>query len=249
MLKEKLKKTFKKNSLIAGTYDNFVFLKNIPLKDLLDIRHGTEKIALIRIVKPYSMLSYPRLSKIYDLSAYLEKNKIEGSFVECGAWNGGSAAIMAVIAKDNKKRRIWLLDSWKGLPPPGQYDIDYNGASGWEGMATGSKNAAEEVLFEKLKLGREKIRLAEGWFHETLPRHKNDFGKIALLHIDCDFYEPVKLCLETLYDRVASGGFIVIDDYGYWKGCKKAIDEFLEAKQIKANLIKIDQTGVYFQKP
>lgn len=56
------------------------FLRSIPLRDFLKIR----KIMLIRTVKPYTVLSYARLSAIYEITSLLERERIRGSFVECG---------------------------------------------------------------------------------------------------------------------------------------------------------------------
>lgn len=71
------------------------FLREIPLKDFLNL----PKIKLILAVKPYTMLDYRRLAKLYEIAVYLEKERIDGGFVECGVWNGGSAAIMARVTE------------------------------------------------------------------------------------------------------------------------------------------------------
>lgn len=172
-----------------------------------------------------------------------------GSFVECGVWNGGSAAIIAEVARNNPDRNIWLFDSWEGQPQPSKYDITYNGSPAYKGMDLGQKEKVEKLLFQKLKLSNSKIHLIKGWFWDTLPIYKKGIGKIALLHLDCDLYKSVKFCLEKLYESVIPGGVIIIDDYGHWKGAKKAVDEFIEKNKLRIKLVKIDYTGVYFQKP
>jgi O-methyltransferase len=91
-----------------------------------------------------------------------------------------------------------------------------------------------------------RVHLVKGWFADTLP--KREIVPIALLHLDCDLYESVKLCLEQLYDDVIKGGCIVIDDYGCWEGCQKAVNEFIERRNLKVELIKVDYEGVYFHK-
>jgi len=116
------------------------------------------------------------------------------------------------------------------------------------GMDLGSKEKVEELLFQKFKLDNTKIHLIKGWFNETLASYKVEVDKIALLHLDCDLYKSVKICLDEFYDNVVDGGFIVVDDYGHWGGCKKAVDEFIKKRNLKIELIKIDYTGVYFQK-
>jgi hypothetical protein len=112
---------------------------------------------------------------------------------------------------------------------------------------TPSEEKAKNLIFKKLKLDGDKVHLVKGWFKDTIPLHKDDIGNIALLHLDCDWYESVKFCLATLYDRVVKNGIVIIDDYGYWKGCKKAFDEFIIKRNLSIELHKVD-IAVYFQK-
>ena len=190
----------KRSQIIIKLYSWFRFFITIHIKDFLHIRKNMQKIKLIFVVKPYTMLSYPRLSMLYDLAFHLEERKINGSFVECGVWNGGSAGIVAAVAKHNKNRHVWLFDSWGGLPEPSERDISYNLESGRKGMALGFEERVIELIFKKLKLDSKRIHLVKGWFIDTLSIHKKDMGTIALLHLDCDWHESIKLCLEQLYD-------------------------------------------------
>lgn len=93
------------------------------------------------------------------------------------------------------------------------------------------------------------MHLIRGWFEQTLPEHKKRIGPIALLHLDCDWYVSVGFCLSELYDQVVSCGFVVIDDYGHWLGCRRAVDEFLRQRTDNIVLTKIDHEAVYFRKP
>ena len=90
------------------------------------------------------------------------------------------------------------------------------------------------------------LRIIKGWFQDTLPVNKPE--RIAVLRLDGDWYESTKVCLNELFDRVVNGGVIVIDDYGDWEGCKKAIDEFFEERKILPFLHHIDKGGRYFFK-
>ncbi|MFC1964478.1 TylF/MycF/NovP-related O-methyltransferase [Chloroflexota bacterium] len=89
----------KRSQVIVKIYSWFRFLITIRIRDFLHIRKNMPKIKLIFKVKPYTMLSYPRLAMLHDLAFHLEERKINGSFVECGAWNGGSGGIVAAVAK------------------------------------------------------------------------------------------------------------------------------------------------------
>jgi len=203
----------------------FHFVSSIPPKDFLNLR----KIKLLFSVRHYTLLAYPRLSALYDAGLYLEQKRIRGSFVECGVWKGGSAGVLASVCRD-KGRQVWLLDSWEGLPEPTEEDISCTGKQGRKGMDLGSQETAKELLFKKLKLDPPNVHLVRGWFKETIPAVNDAIGEIALLHLDCDWYESVKCCLEHLYDRVVDGGFVFVDDYGHWRGCKRAVDEFSDRR-------------------
>jgi hypothetical protein len=113
------------------------------------------------------------------------------------------------------------------------------------GKVAGNQIQVQEVL--KLVGARmERVRIVPGWFEETFPTVS--IGKIALLNIDADWYTSVKLCLETFYDLVVPGGFISVDDYGHWPGCRKAVDEFFEARNLPYPLRRVDYTAHWFQK-
>ncbi|MCJ7522626.1 MAG: TylF/MycF family methyltransferase, partial [Dehalococcoidia bacterium] len=107
--------------------------------------------------------------------------------------------------------------------------------------------AMVQAIFNQLDISESRFNIVKGWFRDTFPPVQT--GDIALLHIDADWYESVKLCLERFYDSVRPGGYIVIDDYGHWEGCRRATDEFLRERSIDVKLTRVDYTGRYFQKP
>jgi asparagine synthase (glutamine-hydrolysing) len=67
------------------------------------------------------------------------------------------------------------------------------------------------------------VHLVEGLFEDTVRPE----GPIAVAHIDGDWYESTKVCLERIWPVLSPGGVAVIDDYDAWSGCQKAVDEFL----------------------
>lgn len=72
-----------------------------------------------------------------------------------------------------------------------------------------------------------RVLLHKGLFEETVPHHLS--ARIAFAHVDCDWYDPVKFCLEAVAPRLSPGGLIVVDDYPEFGGCKDATEEFLKA--------------------
>lgn len=252
MIKQ-FKNLIRKNEKLFGLYRKLIFFENFFSKDILNFK----KLILFKKVYPYTMLSYQRLSNIYNLSKLTEAQKRGGAFVECGVWKGGCAAVMAFVADEAKSnRKVWLFDSFEGLPEPtnkdGLFAKEYSNKTSGKletiNKLVGLLEDAKKIFFSILKINKENTVIKKGWFQNTLPEAKDKIGHIAILHLDGDWYESTKCCLDNLYNNVIQGGYVIIDDYGYLEGCKKAVDEFLEEKNIKVNLIKIDDTGVYFKK-
>lgn len=204
-------------------------------------------------VKPaYTMLTNKNLMVLYNLVQRANSMDLPGDIVECGIWNGGSAAVMGLAnvedANNYRKRTIWLFDSFLGLPPPTEQDGEQERANYFEGWNKGDVGKVERV-FARLGVPLDHVRIIPGWFDTTLRTAPVD--RIAILHIDADWYESVKLVLDVLYDKVVPGGFIMLNDYGTWQGCNKALADYCAGHGMNDILITQVEptTGAYFQKP
>ena len=89
----------------------------------------------------------------------------------------------------------------------------------------------------------------KGLFADTLPAKREEVGPISLLHLDGDWYESTRDILLNLYDVVLVGGYLQADDYGYWEGCRRAIEEFEAERGLRFEKRPVDATGVWFLKP
>jgi len=200
---------------------------------------------LVYRVREYTAVFVPRLVALYKLSEEINRGPVPGDIVECGVYNGGSAAVMASLCEKSPiSRNVWLFDSFEGLPKP--TDKDGAEAPGYEGWCHGDLSKVRKVL-RKLRIPESRVHIVKGWFQDTFL--KVEIPQIAILHIDADWYESVKLCLEKFYDSVQPGGYVVLEDYGDWEGCRIATDEFLKNRVLDVKLIQVDYTGFYFQKP
>ncbi|CAN2045681.1 O-methyltransferase [Candidatus Magnetomoraceae bacterium gMMP-13] len=208
---------------------------------------------LYKIIYPYTMLGEKRLFSLFSLAKHICLEDIPGNFVECGVAAGGSTALLAAVIKKYSKRTRWLyaFDSFEGMPTPTEKDKDNKGvdaeSTGW---GSGTCAAPEESVKKVCtKLGVwDIVKTVKGYFESTLPQMRNKAGMIAFLHMDGDWYESTKTVLQNLYDNVADDGFIQVDDYGYWEGCRKAVHEFESSKKIHFKLNQIDDSAVWFQK-
>lgn len=228
-------------------YRNLVwhYICNVSLLRPRSFLNSLRMMRLVYKVRGYTAVFIPRLVTLYKLSEETNRCSLPGDFVECGVYNGGSAAIMASFCeKSPVKRDVWLFDSFEGLPKPTEKDGDK--APAYEGWCHGDLAKLKRV-FQKLQIPESRVHVVKGWFQDTFS--KVQIPAIAILHIDADWYESVKLCLERFYDSVQPGGYIILDDYGDWQGCRIATDEFLKKRALNVELIQVDYTGFYFQKP
>ena len=197
---------------------------------------------IIRRVSPYTITNPIRMQALY--STVLKVDELEGDIVETGVFKGGSSMLMAMTLKSIgiKDKKIYMYDTFEGVPIPGEYDIKKGGMSGIEAWHKKDKwNCAsiEEVRnnIKKTNYPLDKFILIKGMVEDTIP--KNIPEKICLLRLDTDFYKSTKHTLKHLYPRLVKGGYLVIDDYGSWDGCKKAVNEYFKENGLNKKDIKI----------
>jgi O-methyltransferase len=202
---------------------------------------------LYRRVRKLTMCSNARLRGLHRAVRHVVAHSIPGDVVECGAARGGSAALMGLTLRQlgADERTLWVFDTFEGLPPPSAEDPDYEIAAPYTGSCAGS---FEEVTQAFRRLGiAEHSRLVKGLYEHTLAAAPVE--RIAVLHIDADWYLSVRCCLDSLYDKVVPGGVIQFDDYGWWQGARKAVDEFFAARSLAPGLLRLDYAGRQFVKP
>jgi O-methyltransferase len=208
------------------------------------IRYRIFDQPLVDLVQPYTLVAPERIQNLKLLARRIESERISGDVIECGVCNGGTAAVLARFATRSRfNRTVWLLDSFQGMPETTAEDGE--AAKAHTGKEIGDPARVREVL-QLAGANMQRVKIVPGWFQDTFPTVST--SQIALLNIDADWYESVKLCLETFYDRVTPGGFISFDDYGHWPGCKKAVDEFFSARQLPYSLQRVDYTAHWFRK-
>ena len=200
-------------------------------------------------VRPYTMTSAERIVSLCNATDYISQNRIPGAIVECGVWRGGSimAALMRLSRASDTNRDVYLYDTFSGLTEPSERDVAMDGRSAREMLGTADRSddlwcvaSLDEVKQNIARTGYppERIHYVEGRVEETL--RTTVPGEIALLRLDTDWYESTKVELETLYPKLAIGGVLIIDDYGYWEGARGAVDEFIAAGRRKLLLSRID---------
>lgn len=195
-----------------------------------------------------TMVGLERLANVRELTERILDAGTPGDFLEAGVWRGGTTiymrALLACYGVQN--RTVWVADSFEGLPPPGsaRLTVDNEFDFGNQellrvGLATVKRN------FERYGLLDDQVQFIEGWFADTLPSAPVE--RLAMLRLDADLYESTWQILTALYDRVVSGGFVIIDDY-LLDPCRAAVTEFREREGITAPIVTIDPSSVYWQR-
>lgn len=175
--------------------------------------------------------------------------KIDGAVVECGVWRGGMISGIAKLFRDS--RDYYLFDSFEGLPPA--EDIDGEAIKYWQynkkSLYYHDNCRADESYARKAMLlsGARNFYIFKGWFNQTLLSFTMT-KKIAILRIDADLYDSTLECLNSLYKYVALGGLIIIDDYGVWDGCSRAVHYFLAQHNLPEKIQQFDNTIFYIIK-
>lgn len=194
---------------------------------------------ILEQIRPFTMVPEESLVELARQVCAILAFHIPGDFVECGVWRGGASFLMAELLRQAgvEDRKVWLFDSFEGLPPPEEIDgvaaLAYakNIADPW--YHDNCRALLEEVQQNATTLGLTAYtECVQGWFDQTLPLHRARIGPIALLRIDGDWYSSVRCCLDNLYDQVVDGGLVVLDDYYAWDGCAIAVHEFLGKRRL-----------------
>lgn len=229
-------------------YEIIAFDKEGIPKDMADDKFQQ----IYNLCKEYSICSVAAMFALYKSIEYIVQNNIEGDFVECGVYKGGSAMFMAHTLQyfNETSKKIYLYDTFEGMSSPTKEDISINGDYARDLLSKGNKIAnqvrcfspIEEVTnnMESTAYPKRNLIFVRGKVEDTIPEIVPN--KIALLRLDTDWYESTKHELEHLYPILSHNGVLIIDDYGYWDGVRYAVDEYLKNNSANVFLNRIDST-------
>jgi O-methyltransferase len=185
-------------------------------------------------------LTYLSAGKLAGIEACLRRIRragVAGDFVETGVALGGSAVVIARHL--DAGRAFHGYDVFGMIPPPGEADprevherYATIRAGGSAGIGGDRYYGYRQDLLEEVRgtlagfgvpVDGERVHLHRGLFEDTLRLD----GPVAFAHLDCDWYDPVELCLARVYPRLSPGGCMVVDDYYDYGGARRATHEFL----------------------
>jgi O-methyltransferase len=192
---------------------------------------------------PLNGLTMIGLARLNDLHSCVESaiaEGVEGDLIEAGTWRGGASILMRAtldsLGADD--RTVWVADSFQGFPKPDaeSYPEDeLNDLDMFDYLAV----PLDEVRANFARFGCERgVRFVPGFFEQTMPGLRGH--RWSLVRLDGDTYESTWLALESLYPGLALGGHLIVDDYGAFEECRRAVDDFRREHGIEEPLEQVD---------
>jgi O-methyltransferase len=198
----------------------------------------------------HTMIGLRRLDNLQFCIEDVLSREVPGDLIETGVWRGGATIFMRAVLKANgvRDRRVWVADSFEGLPPPDpvRYPRDADSPPFHKFRELAIPLEQVKANFERYGLLDEQVKFLRGWFRDTLP--PAPIERLAVVRLDGDMYESTIDGLENLYPKLSVGGFLIVDDYGVIAACREAVHDYRNAHAITEEIIPIDLAGVYWRR-
>ena len=238
------------DALKVAERTDFDNIANVNVKRFLDFSPAEKVLCAearhVSLTTPQAVVSLSRAVR------HVVNRKIPGAIAECGVFKGGSIVVIlrTLLMIGASDRDVFLFDTFEGMPAPEDKDVYYTGDRAstlfkfFGGNNTNSnwvRADLDSVRERVLATGypKERIHFVKGMVEDTLPQYAPE--QIALLRLDTDFYKSTKHELAHLYPRIARGGFLILDDYGVFRGAQQAADEYFEEHDVDMFLTRVDE--------
>lgn len=226
--------------MLSPLHLELVQLKQSEPADYIESTHA----ARTRMEDAETMLGIRQLDQMQACITDVIMRKVPGDVLEAGVWRGGMTIFMRGVLKamGDHQRRVWVADSFEGLPDPEKAFDSF----GWKKGAMAISLDQVRANFLRYGLLDEQVMFLKGFFNDTLP--DAEITALSVLRVDADLYESTRDVLKHLYPKLSVGGYAVFDDYQNLKDCQHAIDEYRLQHRIEDPIVKIDKRAVYWVK-
>jgi O-methyltransferase len=195
---------------LTSLKEDFPHEQIIPKATYAPWREDSAFLHLYEKVRDNTLIDIYRLHELYELAGSL--GSVDGDFLEIGVWRGGSAALIGNRALSFPNAKMWLADTFTGVPKPdGLNDTIYQGGE----HADTSLEIVQEIL---LNCGVSNYEILSGLFPQDTA-HLIGMKKFRFVHIDVDSYDSATNVFNWAWPRISPGGLVIFDDYGFW-GCE-----------------------------
>lgn len=173
---------------------------------------------------------------------------VEGDVAECGVFRGASLIPMAIhLQQVAPGKHLFGFDSFQGVDESILFDISLGAPpEQYKRVGAFDRTSCSMVKRKLLRFRLDNVQLITGYFRDSLSEHSE--RRFCFAHFDLGIFQACKECLEFFYPRMNSGGIILINSYNDppWPGCNQAVDEFLQDKPEKLQLIEMDNYQKFY---
>lgn len=195
-----------------------------------------------------TMTGRARIDNLHRCVDDVLRADVPGDLIETGVWRGGSSIFMRGVLKARgvDDRRVWVCDSFEGLPPPSPGFAADAGAMWhwWKPLSVSLEDVRGN--FARYNLLDDNVKFVKGWFKDTLPALHDE--RWALIRLDGDMYQSTIDALTHLYPNLSPGGYLVVDDYWGVQACREAIHDYRDEHGVREPIKRIDWSGVYWRR-
>ena len=157
---------------------------------------------------------------------------VPGDLVELGCYRGDTSLLLAqLLKKSSSDKKLWIYDSFEGLPPKSAFDQSVAG----DNFQAGELKVSKREVIERFKKAGLKVPVVKKGFFDQLDPFEDFPEQIAFAFLDGDLYDSISVSLKLVFPKMAENGLIVVHDYNNPElpGVTKAVDEFLQNHPMK----------------
>jgi cephalosporin hydroxylase len=202
---------------------------------------------------PYTTMGRARLDALEQCLDTIREQSVDGDLIECTTGRGGGGIFLRAYldAYEMNRSTVWIADTFRSAAPgTSAGEMPYPGAPPLPGGGVGFPELQGDLHtvrdgFARFDLLDDRVRFLAGPTSETLP--DASFEKLALIVLGDAVRGDAGRVLDALYDKLAVGGFVVIDRFGALK-CRDAVDEFRARRGITEPIERIDSAAAMWRK-
>lgn len=198
---------------------------------LMEMGISKEKIVIMQRSAEYQdaflEFDFYRKNWIKYFADYTREIGLKGSVAECGVYYGETAMFINRYWKD---RILYLCDTFEGFVDEDVMEEEKKFDAFKSGSFTYSSFKAEtpELIVDTVKtrmLYPEKVKVYQGRFPDSICNLEDEF---SFVNLDMDLYQPQLEGLRFFWDKMETGGVILLHDYFHPElpGVKAAVADF-----------------------
>jgi len=230
-------------ALEERSVSNVIFAHGLIYTDKLFDKFPAEFLEVYEKIRGVSNIDADELFSLYSSAVICRE--LPGAVAEIGVYRGGSSYLLSKVLPEKK---IFLCDTFEGLPEDGSKTIQNEPSAGW--LSDTDVNSVLEFVSQANECSGN-IECLKGYFPDETSALIPEDEKFCLVHLDTDRYASTKSALEFFYPRLCKGGRILLHDYNCFgtPGVKKAVQEFTEKNGIGLFGVEIAESQYLLIKP